>query len=107
MASKSTSIIMSVTYTSPANESFVLDQPLPLISSASVADRTSYLSALGGAVIAMQERVNKELTARMEQDNAATAAAEATHGSQRKSTPAVNDAKEEENYGEEVQEDDD
>ncbi|KAH7158879.1 hypothetical protein DER46DRAFT_662865 [Fusarium sp. MPI-SDFR-AT-0072] len=58
----------------------------------STADKSSYLKALRASVADTQDTINKELTARMEQDKARDAAAE---------------AKEEENYGEEVQEEED
>ncbi|KAH7259742.1 uncharacterized protein BKA55DRAFT_688031 [Fusarium redolens] len=58
----------------------------------STADKSSYLKTLRASVANTQATINQELTARMEQDKARDAAAE---------------AKEEENYGEEVQEEED
>ncbi|OAQ99152.1 hypothetical protein LLEC1_02401 [Akanthomyces lecanii] len=72
-----------------------MSQPTALTAN----DKTSYLAALRTAVADAQATINKELTARMEEDNKARdASADAA---------AVDDAKEEENYGEEVQEEED
>ncbi len=84
---------LTAKYASPANEAFAVDTPLP---SASSDNKTSYLAALRAAVTDTQATINKELTARMEEDKARDAGA-----------AAVDDAKEEENYGEEVQEEED
>ncbi len=62
--------------------------------------KTLHLSALRKAVSAVQDKVNKELTLRMEQDKAENTAAQARQA-------AVDEAAEEENYGEEVQGEDD
>ncbi|KAJ6784311.1 hypothetical protein PWT90_07665 [Aphanocladium album] len=86
---------LTAKYASPANEAFAVDTPLPPAS----GDKTSYLGALRAAVAHAQDTINKELTARMEEDKARDAAAGAA--------AAVDDAKEEENYGEEVQEEED
>ncbi|KAK1830747.1 EKC/KEOPS complex, subunit Gon7 [Podospora conica] len=59
-----------------------------------VEKKTLYLKSLRDAVRSAQEEINKELTLRMEEDNARASAA------------AANDAKEEENYGEEMPEED-
>ncbi|KPM45787.1 hypothetical protein AK830_g835 [Neonectria ditissima] len=89
------SLALCTSYASPASEPFATSHVLPALQSpASVADKTAYLAALRAAVTDAQAQINKELTARMEQDKARDAA-------------AVDDAKEEENYGEEVQEDED
>ncbi|KAM3536334.1 hypothetical protein MY4038_000492 [Beauveria bassiana] len=84
---------LTASYTSPTNEAFAITTPLP---SSSSSDKTSRLSALRDAIADAQDTINKELTARMEEDKARDASA-----------AAVDDAKEEENYGEEVQEGDD
>ncbi|KAF9785657.1 hypothetical protein IL306_004997 [Fusarium sp. DS 682] len=87
---------LTADYTSPASEPFKVSHTLPAISStastASTADKSSYLKALRASVADTQATINQELTARMEQDKARDAVAE---------------AKEEENYGEEVQEEED
>lgn len=84
---------LTAKYASPTNEAFDVDTPLP---SASGSDKTSYLAALRTAVIDAQATINRELTARMEEDNKARDVGAGA--------AAVDDAKEEENYGEEVQE---
>lgn len=86
---------LSASYASPASEPFTTTHALPALQSpASVADKTAYLAALRAAVTDAQAQINKELTSRMEQDKVRDAA-------------AIDDAKEEENYGEEIQEDED
>ncbi|EKJ69224.1 hypothetical protein NXS19_007709 [Fusarium pseudograminearum] len=80
-------------YTSPESEPFQVSHTLSVISStASTTDKASYLKALRASIAETQSTINQELTARMEQDKARDAAAE---------------AKEEENYGEEVVEEED
>ncbi|KAF4971926.1 hypothetical protein FSARC_1369 [Fusarium sarcochroum] len=84
---------LTADYVSPASEPFRVSHTLPAISStASTADKSSYLKALRTSVADTQATINQELTARMEQDKARDAATE---------------AKEEENYGEEVVEEED
>ncbi|MCJ1388463.1 hypothetical protein MMC18_001310 [Xylographa bjoerkii] len=61
----------------------------------STVEKTAYLSALRSSVTHLQEEVNSFLTAKMEEDKAVAAP----------STGAMDDKKEEENYGEEVVED--
>ncbi|KAK7428814.1 hypothetical protein QQZ08_004739 [Neonectria magnoliae] len=86
---------LTTSYASPASEPFTTTHALPALQCpTSVADKTAYLAALRAAVTEAQAEINKELTSRMEQDKARDAA-------------AVDNAKEEENYGEEVQEDED
>ncbi|KAF5001433.1 hypothetical protein ACHAPU_001772 [Fusarium lateritium] len=84
---------LTADYASPESEPFKVSHTLPAItSSASTADKSSYLKALRASIADTQATINQELTARMEQDKARDAAVE---------------AKEEENYGEEVQEEED
>ncbi|KAJ6440803.1 small nucleolar ribonucleoprotein complex component (Utp5) [Purpureocillium lavendulum] len=103
---------LTATYTSPANEGFAVSKSIaaPATSSdgasaadnaAAVDEKSRYLEALRAAVAETQDRVNKELTARMEEDKARDAAAGAGN------KLAVDEDKEEENYGEEVQEEED
>lgn len=73
---------LTASYASPISAPFSVSHPLP-----SIADKTTYLAALRAYVADTQSTINKELTERMEQDKARDAATE---------------AKEEENYGEEV-----
>lgn len=93
---------LSATYTSASNAPFTitqdLDAPPSGITNPTVPDKTKYLTDLRQATAAMQEQINKELTQRMEEDKAA----EATKSG--KTTNGVDEAKEEENYGEEAQE---
>ncbi|SPJ82893.1 uncharacterized protein FTOL_10086 [Fusarium torulosum] len=84
---------LTAEYVSPVSELFKVSHTLPAISStASTSDKSAYLKALRASIADTQATINQELTARMEQDKARDAAAE---------------AKEEENYGEEVQEEED
>jgi hypothetical protein len=84
---------LTAEYVSPVSEQFRVSHTLPAISStASTSDKSSYLNTLRASIADTQATINQELTARMEQDKARDAAAE---------------AKEEENYGEEVQEEED
>ncbi|KAK0639239.1 hypothetical protein B0T16DRAFT_462938 [Cercophora newfieldiana] len=92
----SSPLTLSATYTSTScNASFTITSPLeaPSTTLPPVTSKSDYLQRLRASVTTVQEQVNKELTARMEQDNLAASA------------PA--DSKDEENYGEEMQEDED
>lgn len=95
MSTETSSSTLSATYTSTSNNPpFTIFSAIPTPSTtlSPVDHKTAYLTGLRASVLDVQERINKELTTRMEQDNAAS------------STPA--DSKEEENYGEEMQEED-
>ncbi len=96
--------LLSATYNSPTNEPFIQAQKLPAPPSTKPADRTNYLSALRKATAKMQESINKELTARMEEDNSKARENGVANGAKSK---GVDEAKEEDNYGEEVVEDED
>lgn len=96
MADQKKTLGLTATYKSPASEPFTTSQSIPAPPSTSVSDKTAYLSSLRQAVTSTQEQINKELTERMEQDKA-------REGS---NSRGVDDAKEEENYGEEVVEED-
>ena len=89
---------LSAAYTSPTNAPFTISTPLP---TAAGEDKTQHLVALRGAVADAQDRINRELTARMDEDRARGEAAAAAGGGGAKA--GVNEDKEEENYGEEVQ----
>ncbi|KAG6003828.1 hypothetical protein E4U43_000853 [Claviceps pusilla] len=90
---------LTAAYTSPDNKTFTLTKPLDhLPASPSTQDKTTYLRALRDAVSETQQQINKELTARMEEDSARGSAA----GQQARSLSA-DEHREEENYGEEVQ----
>lgn len=91
------------TYTSPDNEHFTITKNIPAPPSSSVQDKTQYLEALRRAVAETQDQVNKELTARMEEDKAR----ETPAGGSAAAKLGADEDKEEENYGEEVQEEED
>ncbi|KAL8296708.1 hypothetical protein RB597_006022 [Gaeumannomyces tritici] len=94
--------VVSATYKSPTNEPFAAASDIttatPVPSAAlGLEDKTKFLQDLRASVSAVQEQVNKELTRRMDDDKAR----EATAGN------PVDEAKEEQNYGEEVVDEDD
>ncbi|KAK1688464.1 hypothetical protein BDP55DRAFT_629572 [Colletotrichum godetiae] len=95
----------SATYQSPANEPFTFSESLPAPPSSGPGDKSAYLNALRKSVNAAQEHINKELTARMEEDKAKEAAIANNGAAAHKS--AVDEALEEENYGEEATPSDD
>ncbi|KAI1134281.1 hypothetical protein F5Y05DRAFT_237124 [Hypoxylon sp. FL0543] len=104
--SKFTSSSSSQTSTAP----FTISTPLALPGSDSTTHKTAYLSSLRNAVSALQERVNSELTARMEEEARELAATSTAPTTSRKAgqvaaAGSVDEAAEEENYGEEVIED--
>ncbi|KAI1247963.1 hypothetical protein MGN70_010211 [Eutypa lata] len=69
---------IKATYNTPYLNSAPLTFTAPLshpIPSGSVPDKTAYLTSLRGAVVDLQERINAELTARMEEDKAREASA--------------------------------
>ncbi|KAE9972496.1 hypothetical protein BLS_004013 [Venturia inaequalis] len=87
---------LSATYSAPDSEQNSFDQPLPMCSEEpSPTERTAYLAALGTSITKAQDQINAFLTHKMEEDNAKAGVAS-----------AEDDAKAEENYGEEVVEDD-
>ncbi len=87
---------LSATYSSPTNKSFIQSQRLPALATPKPADRVEYLTSLREAVATMQEEINKNLTARMEEDKAREAIV--VNGTKAN----LNESKEEDNYGEEV-----
>lgn len=89
--------LLSATYHSPTNEPFTHTTKLPAPPTSKTTDRTTYLAALRKATAEMQDTINKELTSRMEEDKAREGTAKAK---------AIDEAKEEDNYGEEVVEED-
>ena len=84
----------SAAYSSPKSVPFALTEAIP-----AAEDKTLHLASLRKAVISLQIQINRELTARMDEDKARESGTNAA--------PAVDEAKEEENYGEEVQEEED
>lgn len=97
---------LTATYKSPTNTSFTHTQPLQTPPTSSAQDRVAYFSALKMATVELQERINKELTERMEEDKAKDIAAGGGKGSGVNGKVVVDEKKEEENYGEEVVEED-
>ncbi|PMD59663.1 Gon7-domain-containing protein [Hyaloscypha bicolor E] len=93
--------LLSATYQSPTNEPFTHTTKLPAPPTTKTTDRTAYLASLRKATAEMQETINKELTSRMEEDKAREAVANGTSNPK-----VVDEAKEEDNYGEEVVEED-
>ncbi|TAQ85669.1 hypothetical protein B7494_g6011 [Chlorociboria aeruginascens] len=94
--------LLTATYSSPTNHPFTHAQNLPPPPTDKPRDRTTYLSSLRIATAKMQEVINQELTARMEDDKANGALTIGSGVSKSK----VDEAKEEDNYGEEVVEED-
>jgi hypothetical protein len=92
--------LLSATYQSPNNLGFTSTRPIPAPPSNKTADRTAYLAALRKATAALQVQINTELTARMEEDK--TREAEGANGAAK--ARGVDEAKEEDTYGEEVPE---
>lgn len=95
--------ILSATYNSPTNASFTHTTWLPTPATTASEDRTTYLSTLKSAVAELQDKINTDLTTRMEEDIAREAAA---NGSLTSMSKGVDENKEEDNYGEEVVEED-
>ncbi|KAL7928670.1 hypothetical protein V8C35DRAFT_225327 [Trichoderma chlorosporum] len=90
---------LTVSYSSPTNAPFSTSASIPVSSTLDVAGKSKYLESLRASIATAQDQINKELTTRMEEDKAREEAAGAAH--------PVDDEKEEENYGEEVQGEDD
>ncbi|KAI1348131.1 hypothetical protein F5Y01DRAFT_226819 [Xylaria sp. FL0043] len=107
----STTVHLKATYTSPEvpNPQTISSTPLTLPTTQAVEDKTAFLRALRAATTDLQDRINADLTARMEQDaaNASSGSVKtAQGGAGAGAAAAVNEAAEEENYGEEVVEED-
>ncbi|KAI1104834.1 hypothetical protein F4804DRAFT_173657 [Jackrogersella minutella] len=89
--------------------SFALSMPITLPHSDSVAHKTAYLNTLCETVSLLQERVNSELTARMDEEAREVAAmsttSTGTKGNKSVGISGIDETAEEENYGEEVVED--
>lgn len=62
-------------------------------------NKKQYLKELRDSIKLLQDEVNRELTARMEEDRARESSATKPNGAKK----VIDDEKEEENYGEEVQ----
>lgn len=94
--------VLRATYNSPTNPAFSHTTNLPSLASNTVSERVNYLSALRRETAILQDRINVELTQRMEDDKAQQASDLAASGKK----GAVDEVAEEENYGEEVPEED-
>jgi hypothetical protein len=90
----------SATYQSPNNAPFTWGKETATPSS----DKAAYFGALREATAKMQDHINAELTARMEEDKVREADS-STNGAS-KAKGVVDETKEEDNYGEEVVEED-
>ncbi|OTB04816.1 hypothetical protein M426DRAFT_11181 [Hypoxylon sp. CI-4A] len=90
---------------------FTISTQLSLPSTESAAHKTTYLNTLREAVLSLQERVNSELTRRMEEEVREVAALStdpSTSNGKRvdgAGAAQIDEAAEEENYGEEVVQD--
>ncbi|KAI1193368.1 hypothetical protein F5X97DRAFT_40678 [Nemania serpens] len=115
-----TTVHLQATYTSPRTRDSQLLYSVPLAVPTAVdqslEEKTSYLRALRAATIALQDRINTELTARMDEDARETPSAGRANGEMagkasgktaQASAAAVDEVAEEENYGEEVAEEED
>ncbi|KAG9233892.1 hypothetical protein BJ875DRAFT_505072 [Amylocarpus encephaloides] len=91
---------LQASYQSPANEPFTHTQELPALASDKPGEKVTYVSALRKAAVVMQEQINKELTSRMEEDKKREGEKGTAHDAK------VDEAKEEDTYGEEVVEED-
>jgi hypothetical protein len=94
--------LLTATYDSPTNAAFSHRHQLPAPATSDTADRVAYLGALRKATAELQERLNVELTQRMEEDKARDETGAAEKGLK---NGVVDEGKEEENYGEEVVDD--
>jgi len=94
--------MLSATYKSLNNEPFTHVVKLRAPLTDQTLDRTAYLGSLRQATAELQDRINTDLTARMEEDKVREAEGKAGGA---KVNGAVDEAKEEDNYGEEVEED--
>ncbi|RFU79866.1 gon7 family [Trichoderma arundinaceum] len=98
--SASSDNFLTASYSSPTNSPFSITESIPAPPTPlDPAGKSKYLESLRASVATAQDQINKELTTRMEEDKAREAAV----GNQ----PSVDEEKEEENYGEEVQEEED
>jgi hypothetical protein len=85
---------VKATYTAPNEEAKVFKQNLPATKeSPSTEERTEYLIKLRAGIIQIQSETNVFLTTKMEEDKV------------KAGQVALNDEKEEENYGEEIADD--
>lgn len=100
MAAERKQTCLTAAYKSPDNEAFTVTNPIDARPSVSIPDKTTYLQALRKAVTEIQQQINMELTTRMEEDKNRGPATGQT------GKLSADEDKEEENYGEEIQEED-
>ncbi|KAI1112951.1 hypothetical protein F5Y14DRAFT_452504 [Nemania sp. NC0429] len=118
-ATEAATVHLQATYTSPRWRDPQLLYTAPLVIPADLSQsleaKTSYLGALRAATVALQDRINTVLTARMEEDAREAMTTDAASGEtagktggsiQQASAAAVDEVAEEENYGEEAGEED-
>ena len=91
----STPVFLEIDYTGPKGSTSFSQKLTPLPPKYTTEAKTAYLVNLRLSITEMQGKVNQLLTAQMERDN------QDTNGG----AAAVDNAKEEENYGEEVVDD--
>jgi hypothetical protein len=94
--------LLTATYDSTTNVAFSYRHQIPTPATSDTADRVAYLAELRKATGELQERINTELTQRMEEDKARDATGSTKKGMK---NGVVDEGKEEKNYGEEGVED--
>lgn len=105
MSSKTTGTI-SAKYSSPTSGPFSVTETFTAPTPNNLDSKTKYLDSLREALSAVQDQVNKELTARVEEDKTRDAAQ--LEASKNGTVPDDDDeAKAEENYGEEIPDEED
>ncbi|KAI1424979.1 hypothetical protein F5Y12DRAFT_714641 [Xylaria sp. FL1777] len=118
-----TTVHLKAIYTSPSNPNpqTLSSTPLslalslchscsqPTTTQSSVETKTAFLRTLRAATTALQDTINADLTARMEQDatNSQHTGSGSTRTTQEGASAAINEVAEEENYGEEAPEEED
>ncbi|KAM0335203.1 hypothetical protein ACHAQA_000245 [Verticillium albo-atrum] len=93
---------LSAQYSHPTDTLFTAKASTAAPSSTSTAEKSAYLARLRDLVTTVQADVNTHLTQKMEEDKQRAAA----EGTAPRGKNAADDAKEEENYGEELPEED-
>ncbi|EGO56355.1 hypothetical protein NEUTE1DRAFT_64833 [Neurospora tetrasperma FGSC 2508] len=111
MASSTTTFTATYTNSTTLSPSFTLTKDVPTTTSTNstssssemtTSDRAKYLHELRQIAATFQDDINRELTQRMEEDNKRAG----QNGGDDQSKGKEAEAKEEENYGEEVVEED-
>ncbi|CRK10851.1 hypothetical protein BN1723_009189, partial [Verticillium longisporum] len=94
---------LSAQYSHPTDTPFTAEASTDGPSSTSTADKSAFLARLRDLVTTVQADVNTQLTQKMEEDKQRAAD---VGGSAANGKGAADEAKEEENYGEELPEED-